>query len=665
MDLNNPELTRIFREELDERSSRLVTAARALIDGELDRESIADLLRDAHTIKGSAGLLGYDAIKRAASVLEGLWRNIADGRSVTSETLVLMEDVAGRMLPSLDEGSEGLGELIEGLEPAPRSVVQEVRSIREKDAGTMDGLLSPVSEDLLGGATRVDTGQLYKLINRIVEVSLDADALTDLSMVSIEGADPDLFRKSWRAQLSKLSGSLAEIQEQAIALANVSFFDAVSTYPQFIRYLGRRMGKDVRIVIEGEDVQLDRQIVDLLREPVRHLLVNAVDHGIELPAVRVAAGKPATGTITVSAVPGDEKVEVSVTDDGAGIDWGRVAEVARMEGIPITPPDLSPILFHPGFTTSVDLTDFSGTGEGMSAALAAVESVHGAIQVASLRGQGARVTMVLPVSMALQNIIVVAVGDQFWGIPEAAVEASMPLSRAEVTATPSGRSVQFKSAVIPCLSLSMALGIEDPEDEAEILVVNTRSGLVAVTVSELVDLRRVAVKNLGPILDGAGHITGAALLGGGQILVVLDPNFLGVMSRQRPRSLGDNPRVLVVDDSAGVRQLLSATLTGAGFDVELASSAREAVMAMASDGFDAMVVDYSMPRSNGVELVRSMRAAEVRVPIIMVSGVATAEEKQAAWEVGVDAYLDKFDLRQGVLTKTLRQLLGMENADSA
>jgi DNA-binding response OmpR family regulator len=147
--------------------------------------------------------------------------------------------------------------------------------------------------------------------------------------------------------------------------------------------------------------------------------------------------------------------------------------------------------------------------------------------------------------------------------------------------------------------------------------------------------------------------------------VVIEPNFLGVVARHRPRSIAAKPRGLAVDDSAGVRQLLSATLNGGGFEVEVASGAREAVLAMATNGFDAMVVDYSMPRSNGVELVRAMRAAEIRVPIVMVSGVATEEEKKAAWEVGVDAYLDKFDLRQGVLTKTLRQLLGLDNADTA
>ena len=666
MDLNTPELTRIFREELDERSSRLVAGARSLASNTLDVETIPDLVRDAHTIKGSAGLLGFDAIKEAGARLEQLWKMVNDGVMPSPDVLVSMEAAAGRLVATLDAGAGAeLVEIVEKLDPEGKSAeASEVVPLRQPDSSSLGGLLSSVSESLLEGATRVDTSDLYRLINRIVEVSLDADALADLSLVSIEGADPELFRTSWRGQLERLSSSVADIQNQAVSLANVNFFDAVSTFPQFVRYLARRLGKDVRIDVTGEAVELDRQIVDLIRDPLRHLLVNAVDHGIETPDRRVALGKTATGTIHVHAEKVEERIEVTVSDDGAGIDWDRVAEAAQAHGLPVIPPDLSPVLFHPGFTTVVEPTDFSGAGDGLAESLEAAEQVSGAVHIESASGQGTSVTMTLPLSMVLQNVVVVALGNEFWGLPEASVEASMPLSTAELIKTPSGRELQFKSGAIPCVSLSVAVGAPQPPDESELLVVSTRSGLVAVTVSELVDRRRVAVKNLGPILEGAGHITGAALLGGGQVLVVLDPNFLGVVARHRPRIVEDKPRVLVVDDSAGVRQLLSATLNGAGFDVEVASGAREAVLAMATDGFAAMVVDYSMPRSNGVELVRAMRASDVQVPIVMVSGVATQDEKNAAWEVGVDAYLDKFDLRQGVLTKTLKQLIGLEDAET-
>jgi two-component system chemotaxis sensor kinase CheA len=354
MDLNTPELTRIFREELEERSRRLVAGARDLNAGELSNDVVSDLVRDAHTVKGSAGLLGYEAIKEAGAALERLWRSISEGEAQSSEVTVAMEALAGRLVAAFDSGSDAeLVELMGRLEPsAPPVVPSEVVTLRSPDPAGLGGLLTSVSETLMGGATRVDTGQLYQLINRIVEVALDADALADLSLVSIEGADPELFRKTWRNQLERLSDSIGDIQDQAVSLANVPFFEAVSTFPQFVRYLARRMGKDVRIEIEGQDVELDRQIVELLREPLRHLLVNAVDHGIEHPEVRVAAGKPATGVVTVNANVVGQRVEISVTDDGAGVDWDRVAEVAHDRGLPILPPDLSPVLFHQGFTTS-------------------------------------------------------------------------------------------------------------------------------------------------------------------------------------------------------------------------------------------------------------------------------------------------------------------------
>ena len=668
MHLNDPELKRIFRDELEERSSRLVVGARELRDRTLAASSVPDLVRDAHTIKGSAGLFEHYVLGEVAGRLEQLWKKVGEGQTPDSEVTVAMEAAAGRLLAALDNDDwTELTALAEKLAAGEDQVPEfgEVTPLRQPEPGALGGLLSSVSESLMGGVTRVDTGELYRLINRVVEVSLDADALADLSLVSIEGSDQEVVRRTWRSQLEKLSDSMAGIQEQAAALANVPFSDATATFPQFVRYLARQTGKDVRLELVGEDIHLDRQIVDLLREPLRHLVVNAVDHGIEPSEVRLAAGKSATGTVQIRSALVGESVEISVTDDGAGIDWDSVAEKAQEDGLTFVRTDLVPVLFRPGFTTAATVTDFSGSGEGLAAARDVVEQVHGVLHIESRSGQGTRATLTVPMSMVLQNVVVVATNGDFWGLPETFVEASMPLSKAEIHATKSGRVVRFESDAIPCVSLAEAVGHSGPVEESELLIVGTRYGLIAITVSELVDRRRVAVRSLGPIIEGPGHVTGAALLGGGEVLMVLDPNFLGLLARQRPRAVGSRPRVLVVDDSAGVRQLLSATLNGAGFEVDVAGGAHEAMLAISDNHFDALVVDYSMPRSNGVELVRALRASEVKVPIVMVSGVATEKEKQAAQEVGVDAYLDKFDLRQGVLTTTLRRLIASREADTA
>jgi CheY-like chemotaxis protein len=215
----------------------------------------------------------------------------------------------------------------------------------------------------------------------------------------------------------------------------------------------------------------------------------------------------------------------------------------------------------------------------------------------------------------------------------------------------------FRGEAVPVASFSRALSLPPSESELEILFLRTRSGYVAVTVDEIIDRRRVAVKSLGPILEDADHLVGAAFLGGGEVLVMIDHNHLGGQARRPEAQHGTRPRILVVDDSAGVRQIISATLRGRGFDVTVAPGAREAVEEMGRQKYDAFVVDYSMPRSNGVELVRALRHNGITQPIVMVSAVADETDKAAAWEAGVDAYMDKFDIRQGALVAAIRRLL--------
>jgi CheY-like chemotaxis protein len=254
-------------------------------------------------------------------------------------------------------------------------------------------------------------------------------------------------------------------------------------------------------------------------------------------------------------------------------------------------------------------------------------------------------------------MLVVGVGDQFWGLPEASVIATMTLADPRVELTGGGREMTFEGSRIPVVSLGTVLGIVHFNSDQEVVVLTGRSGLVAVTVPEIIDRRRVAVKDLGPILEGSSNMTAAAFLGGGEVLVVVDPNYLADIARAGDQAAAVRPSVLVVDDSAGVRQLIAATLSGAGFDVMVAPDAKEAVLKLAEMAMDVLVVDYSMPRSSGVDLVRALRAADVTIPIVMVSGVATPDEQKAAWEAGVDVYMDKFDLRKGVLTSTIRRLL--------
>jgi two-component system, chemotaxis family, sensor kinase CheA len=655
---HSPELIALFRQELEERSAALVEAARRLLVDNVDAEVLETATRDAHTIKGSARLMGNEPVASAAAALEQAWRALGEQRVERSTELAA----------ALIELAERLGRSAAGEDPVDlaKSVTRVDRAfgLGSRDTarrlpaerGVLGGLLSSVTTSLLDGVTRVDTGELYRLINRLVEVALDAAALSDLSLVSLEGGDPRRILTAWRAHMERLTDSMSEIQDQAVSLANIPFREAAETFPQFIRYLGRKLGKDVRFELTGDDVELDRQIVEQLREPLRHLLVNAVDHGLEPADVRLSKGKSATGLVSLHAQRRDDRVQISVSDDGAGIDWKAVEARAAELGLDLG-DDSTPLLLRPDFSTRAAPDDFSGTGEGLSVVADVVERIHGGLQIESVPDEGTTVVLTLPISLVLQNMVVVAVGDQFWGLPEASVVGVMTIADPRTQMADEGRVLRFEGHRVPVVSLASALGIGSIEPDREVVVMSGRAGLVAVTVPEILDRRRVAVKDLGPILEGAAHITAAAFLGGGEVLVVVDPHFLAEFARASHPEGQRRPVVLVVDDSAGVRQLISASLTGSGFDVVAAPDAREAVQRLSESAMDALVVDYSMPRSSGVDLVRALRSADVDIPIIMVSGVATATEQQAAWEAGVDVYMDKFDLRKGVLTSTIRRLL--------
>jgi chemotaxis protein histidine kinase CheA len=703
----SPDLLEIFLTEIDERSERLISGAGDLFRSVVDAELLDDLIRDAHTLKGSANMIGKADLGAAAAGLERVWKLLRSKDLQPTNDVARALEATAKLLPDaardvrhrsdLADATDELSRLAESIDddplatasvqtsppvhdprpveaplriPPPPQAIDEPplidrpnpTAIPDMAGSELGGLLRGLKDELSSTVTRVDTGDLYQLINRAVEIGLETEALADLTHVAIEGADPRKLLIAWRGQLSRLSTEVAQLQDWAVSLADIPVGEAASTFPQLSRFLSRKLDKDVTFEMSGTDLMIDRQIVDLIREPLRHLVVNAIDHGIESAAERLAAGKPATGTVSLAAEIRDERLIIEVTDDGRGVPWEDVEALARQRGLNTGKSEVESHLFRPGFTTVSKVTEFSGTGEGLALVADAADKVGGSVEIRSAAGRGTSVTLDLPRSLILQDVVIIAVGETFFALAAASVLGSVTISASSQTIIDGTPTVPFRNESVPVVSLASVVGMPtDPDSDTDALILSTRSGLIAVTVDEIIDQRRVAVKSLGPILEGADHLAGAAFLGGGDVLVVVDHNHLGEQARRRLGHQGVKHRVLVVDDSAGVRQLIAATLRSKGFEVVVASSAREAVVEMANRHFDALVVDYSMPQSNGVQLVRALRGSGVTMPIVMVSGVADEADKAAAWEVGVDAYLDKYDLRRGALLTSLRRLLEEES----
>ena len=711
---NDAELLAIFREEVAQRSANLVEGSKAMATGKLDADRFSTLFRDAHTIKGSSRVMGFVEMGEAARILEATWRDISEGVLEPQPELgELLQAVSAEFLPAMDEGSDGrpagLLASVEALErflgasdeqpaatapapsadaagpgpvenastapvpppppsPAPPRPVPEIGNPELLDLG---GLLSSVESGLVGPATRVETTRLYRLINRAAEVRLDAAALADAVQalrfaVSSNPREVASLATSWEAAVETLDMAVEDLQMRALQLVAAPLSEITSTFHQFVRYLGRRTGKQIRFELSGDEVEVDRQIIEHLREPLRHLLVNAIDHGIEMPEEREAEGKPGTATLAVRAQVNKNSLVITVEDDGRGIDWVAVRESAREQGLVAdgdTPSEteLIRLLYGGGFSTAIETTDLSGDGSGLAMVAETAEMLNGGLTVDSRPGHGTSVMLTLPASWALQDMLLLSAEERHWGIPAAAVVAAFALSGAEVRPGKDRMELIHQGQRLPISSFASAVGLPETEPVNEVIVLATRSGLVGVTVARIVGRRQVAVKGLGPVLAGNPHLTGAAVLGGGEVVVIVEPNRLGDRVRSLPTPVLSRPRVLVVDDSAGVRQLVGSVLTGQGFETLVAADAEEGLAKLQAESFDALVVDYAMPGSDGVELVRSVRTILPALPVVMVSAVADEEDQARAWAAGVNAYLDKADLRQGLLATTITSLLDMRD----
>lgn len=642
----------------------------------LEPAEVSDRKRDAHTIKGNALVMGYPHMADGAKLLERLFREVEDGnRAQDTELGEAIEGVATQFEDALDAELEGYPEelmtavnrlrvVIGELDAPSPDPVAESRPSTPLEVGSaaenLGGLMNELELVLGGDSTRVETSRMYQLINRAVELRLDAEAMSEAAGAlhrEVERGASGAAAASVRLgfAVDRFHESVLQLQEEALRLPSVQFDEVTSTFDQLVRFLARRLNKDVRLRVVGDDVAVDRQLVDRLREPLRHLVVNAVHHGIESAAERVNASKPPTGSVVVEVAAVERQLQVSVTDDGRGIDWEAVAEVARTKGLigPERPSKtaLQRMLFMTGFTTVGSPDDVSGDGTGLAMAAELVEALNGGIAVGTASGRGTTVRMTLPSSLALQEVLVVEAGGQQWGIPVAAVDSTV------VVVGDSLDGVRYQDTRVPVASLAAVLGLAEIAQAGKVIVITSRTGVHAFSVATVVGRRQVAVKALGPMLGGSPLIAGVAVLGGGTFIGILEPRGLTSVATKPPSSA--RPRLLVVDDSRGVRQLVAATLGSAGFEVVPASDAAEAVKALEHGTFDAVVCDFSMPGPNGVELVKLMRKRLPSIPVVMVSAVASPEDQSAAYAAGVNAYLDKSDFREGVLAITLKSLLGM------
>jgi len=458
-----------------------------------------------------------------------------------------------------------------------------------------------------------------------------------------------------------------------------SLFDQ---FPRMIRDLSRNQEKNIRLEIKGEKTEVDRHVLDALKDPLTHILRNSVDHGIELPSHRKDQGKPEQGLIVLKASQKGSTIVIEVIDDGRGIDMESVREQAVLKNIvpeqkakALSKRELTELIFCSGLSTQTTVTDISGRGVGLDVVRRNLEKLQGQILVESESNKGTTIALTVSLSLATSQVLMVKVDGELLAIPCTTVERILKVPPSEIGQIDGKPAIVVDNEALPLFSLAPLLDFSDTvsksndDEKISVVVLSVAEKRLTFRVDELLETREIVIKNLGQQLRRVRNLSGATILGDGQIVMVLNVADLMKSAQHgaaylRPVDITPAPQerkcILVVDDSITTRTLEKNILENAGYQVLVCADGQEAWECIQSESFDAVVSDVDMPRMNGFQLSERVRGDDryKTLPFILVTSLESRADKIRGMEVGADAYIVKGTFDQKELLDTIERLIG-------
>jgi two-component system chemotaxis sensor kinase CheA len=564
------DLLREFLNESREHLDNIEQGVLVLERHPTDAETLSTIFRAFHTFKGSAGFLNLVPINRLAHRLESLLDLVRQHKLTADERLIELilrgRDTLKKFLDAIEGQISGsspvtpihietaalkgdLKRAIAGapetrdLPPAPQSedkrlpsastapaAVQPAVVGEETDGGRSAESAAPERSLEHNAVVRVDTGKLDALLDLIGEMVI-SQSLVSQKLNDLAEKDPQFARNI--AQLSRIT---KELQRVGMSLRMVPVRGAFQKMARVVRDLARKENKRVQLVTEGEDTELDRGVVEVLNDPLLHMIRNSVDHGIESEEVRAQSGKPAVGTIHLRACHQGGNIVIEIQDDGAGLDRDRILAKAIERGLTTPGAELADteifgFIFAPGFSTADKVTDISGRGVGLDVVRRNIERLRGCVDTWSAAGQGSRFKITLPLTLAIIDGLVVRVGEERYIIPTLSVRESFR-ARAEAITRVQNRAevVNVRGRLIPLLRLYEHFGLKPSSTDATrgiVIVAQSGANLRCLLVDSLENKQEVVIKNLNDIMVNKNRsLAGAAILGDGRVGLILDVNAL-------------------------------------------------------------------------------------------------------------------------------------------
>ncbi|TQK10626.1 hybrid sensor histidine kinase/response regulator [Herbaspirillum sp. SJZ107] len=742
-DLSSFSMLDLFRMEAGEQARVLTDGLLQLERGAADPVLLEAMMRAAHSIKGAAAIVDRQAVVGLAHAMEDVFVAAQQGRTTVdagaADTLLdsvdLMQRLAGAdddagtdaavqaridalaallarpaaapAAPAPVAAAPGPAALPQPEAPAAAAAPADKPSAGAEAAPVPASALVAASDELLTLASqaRVHAGQLRPWLDSMQRYKRQQrsvlGALEQLHEAIVAANDPRLLElalalrdrvqplpgfllrsirdaENYERQASNVSARLAD---EVLALRMCRFGDGVHGLPRMVRDLGRSLGKDAQLVIEGSATLVERAVLARMEAPLNQLLRNAIDHGLETPAERSAAGKPATGTIVLSARHRGGMLVMEVRDDGRGVDPERIRQAAaRRTATPAIAAELSldelmEFLFLPGFSLKETPNAISGRGVGMDVVHEAVRRQNGTVRAESTPGAGFRTLITLPLTQSVMRALVVEVAGEAYAMPITRVEHVLRLQRSEAR-TLSGREyVDLDGVHLGLVAASQVLELDDAagtrDDTLSVVVVGAGAERYGLVVDDIVGEQSLTVQPLEPVFGKLRDIAAGALLEDGAPVLIIDvPDLLVSIGRlldqgaslqpARAAEAGSVRRVLVVDDSLTVREMQRKLLAGHGYRVEVALDGIDGWNNLRAGEYDLVITDIDMPRLDGIGLLERIRHDPrlQRLPVMIVSYKDRPEDRARGMEAGADYYLAKGSFHDATLLEAVLDLIG-------
>ncbi len=681
--------------ELLESVRRDVVALKATPD---DTETLTRLLRDLHTIKGNSRMMGFGTIEKLSHAVEDIYKSVKDGTVKNTDRLVrLVFFVADKIADCIAKikrtGSDSFdialylqscdklaaGELID-IDAIAKEIAKE-KSEAAEDEEEGDEQISGI-QSIRVKLSRVNEiiSAFDTMITREFRLKHQLDELRRIEE-TMENHELSKIRKQFESDIFALETSIFSVQEQVFDLRMLPISIVLRPFEATIAMEAIELKKNVKCVIPETDIAIDKVILEQLNDILMHLVRNALDHGIESPEERTAMGKEEQGTISITCVRDTKHIELTIRDDGRGIDYEKIREKAtklyaeRAKEIKdMNERELTQFLFMSGFSTRDKVSEISGRGVGLDVVWTNVEKIKGNIKIESEKGKGTAFILRFPLSLStLQGLFVFSNGDKYL-MPSQHIVDLIYRKKSEYITLQNQSYIKLDGQLIPCFSLSSLFAEQKSvrhQDADSILIAEYMEQRLGIIVDEVEQYVSLVVKPLPPALKNFSILQGIVFDEHYDIVPILHvPDILKKFKSLRGYDIKKYEaatrkrvfRILVVDDSETTRQIETSILSGAGYSVDTAVDGIDGMEKLKAKQYDLVLLDKDMPRMNGLILLDNLRHLEnyKEVPAVVVSADTTPKVAEEFKSLGASAFITKSAFKRGALVTTINDLLQQE-----